>query len=223
MWAAGAIWWREDRPLATVTPQRARAGRVQLRIYRQYRARQGAGKVLSGGVIPRHLRGGIRRAPLMARAKQTSKRKRRRTALPAWGAAGMSLAMAGGASAAVAPTANAPSHGTALTPVTVLGEEEISDVSLSTFYIFDKELGGTSHLGEGLRLAAGCRGGGCGGGCRGAGGGCRCGGGGCRCAGGCGGRGCGCRCAGGCGCACGVGCAVGGCTCCLSWGACQLC
>jgi hypothetical protein len=132
----------------------------------------------------------------------------------------MSLAMAGGASAAVAPTANAPSHGTALTPVTVLGEEEISDVSLSTFYIFDKELGGTSHLGEGLRLAAGCRGG-CGG-CRGGVGGCRCGGGGCRCGGGCGGRGCGCRCAGGCGCAC-AGCAGCGCTCCLSWGACQLC
>ena len=38
----------------------------------------------------------------MARAKQASKRKRPMKALP-WGAAGMSLAMAGGASAAVAP------------------------------------------------------------------------------------------------------------------------
>ena len=38
----------------------------------------------------------------MARAKQASKRKRSRQALPVWGAAGMSLAMAGGASAAVA-------------------------------------------------------------------------------------------------------------------------
>jgi hypothetical protein len=143
----------------------------------------------------------------------------------------MSLAMAGGASAAVAPTANTQAQSPAMTPVTVLGEEEIADVSLSTFYVFDKELGGTSHLGEGLQLAGGCRGGG-GGGCRGGGGGgCRaggggCGGGGCRgggCGGrGCGGRGCGCRCAGGCGCACGS-CAGCTCSCCLSWGSCQLC
>jgi hypothetical protein len=156
----------------------------------------------------------------MARAKQPAKRKRSKIALPAWGAAGMSLAMAGGASAAVAPTADVPSQGPSLTPITTLGESEVSDVSLATFYVFDKELGGTSHLGEGLRLAAGCRGGG--GGCR-AGGGCRGGGcgGGCR-GGGCGGRGCGCRCAGGCGCACGP-CAGCTCACCLSYGACQLC
>src|SRR5690242_13528584 len=160
--------------------------------------------------------------------------KRKKIALPAWGAAGMSLAMAGGASAAVAPTANTPSQGPAMTPVTVLGEEEIADVSLSTFYVFDKELGGTSHLGQGLQLAGGCRGGG--GGCRGGGGGCRAGGGcgggggcragGCRggCGGGCGGRGCGgcgCRCSGGCGCACvSVGCS---CACCIQWGACTVC
>src|SRR6202011_744599 len=134
----------------------------------------------------------------MARAKQPAKRKRSKIALPAWGAAGMSLAMAGGASAAVAPTANVPSQGPSLTPITTLGESEVSDVSLATFYVFDKELGGTSHLGEGLQLAGGCRGGG--GGCRGGGCGGR----------GCGGRGCGCRCAGGCGCACGP---CAGCTC----------
>jgi hypothetical protein len=156
----------------------------------------------------------------MARAKQPAKRKRSKIALPAWGAAGMSLAMAGGASAAVAPTADVPSQGPSLTPITTLGESEVSDVSLATFYVFDKELGGTSNLGEGLRLAAGCRGGG--GGCR-AGGGCRGGGCGGGCGGrGCGGRGCGCRCAGGCGCACGP-CAGCTCSCCLSWGSCQLC
>ena len=131
----------------------------------------------------------------------------------------MSLAMAGGASAAVAPTADVPSQGPSLTPITTLGESEVSDVSLATFYVFDKELGGTSNLGEGLQLAAGCRGGG--GGCRAGGGGCRAGGG-CRGGGGCGGRGCGCRCAGGCGCACGP-CAGCTCACCLSFGACQLC
>jgi hypothetical protein len=138
----------------------------------------------------------------MARAKQ----KRRKTTLPAWGAAGMSLAMAGGASAAVAPTANTPSHGVVPPPVITLGEEEISDVSLSTFYVFDKETSGTPQAGQQF-AQRGCR---CGGGCRA--GGCRCGG----------GRGCGCRCAGGCGCSCG-GCGGCGCTCCLSWGACQLC
>ena len=38
----------------------------------------------------------------MARAKQVSKRKRRKMALPALGAAGLSLAMGGGASATIA-------------------------------------------------------------------------------------------------------------------------
>ena len=143
----------------------------------------------------------------MARAKQASKQKRRKIVLPAWGAAGMSLAMAGGASAAVAPTANAPSHGMVLPPVVTLGEEELTDVSLATFYVYDKE---SAEAPQGVQFArVGC--GGCRGGC---GGGCRCGG---RCA-----RGCGCRCAGGCGCACGP-CAGCTCSCCLSWGACQLC
>jgi hypothetical protein len=137
--------------------------------------------------------------PIMARAKQTSKRKGRRT-LPAFGAAGMSLAVAGGASAN-APTANGPSEDTASLPVITLGEEEISDVSLATFYVFDKE---NIQLGQGLKLAArGC--GGCG--CRG------CAARGCR---GCGGCGCAVRACRGCGCG---GCAVrawscGGCAAC---------
>jgi hypothetical protein len=154
----------------------------------------------------------------MAYAKRASKQKRRKMALPAWGAAGISLAMAGSTSAAVAPTADAPSRGTSLPSVTTLGEEEISDISLSTFYVFDKEAGGKT-LGQ--RVAFGCR---CGGGC-----GCRA----CRCGGGCGCRigGCGCG-IGGCGCGIGgcacvvigcAGCAGCGCSCCLSWGSCQLC
>ena len=99
----------------------------------------------------------------MARAKQASKRKRQRIALPILGVAGVSLAMAGGASA-TAPTANVPSQDTEPRPVITLGEEEISDVSLATFYVFDKENAGTSQLGQGIKLAAargcGCRGGG---------------------------------------------------------------
>ena len=88
----------------------------------------------------------------MARTKQVSKRKRRRVGLPALGAAGMSLMMAGGA-AANAPTANVPSlQDTSLRPAITLDEEEIADVSLGTFYVFDKE--NDSRLGQGIRLAA---------------------------------------------------------------------
>jgi hypothetical protein len=147
----------------------------------------------------------------MARTKRISKRKRRRIALPLLGAAGMSLAMTGGASA-IAPTANVSSQDTGPRPVITLGEEEISDVSLGTFYVFDKE--NEPELGQGLQLAAR---GGCGCGCAARG----CGGCAARGCGGCAARGCairGCRgCAvvrgcGGCG-----GCGCGGCGC-GGWG-----
>jgi hypothetical protein len=137
----------------------------------------------------------------MPRAKQASKRKAGTKAVPVLGAAGLSLSLAGGASAATSvPVADTPTvdnitQGHQIT----LGEEEISDVSLATFYIFDKE--NTAAREPGIQLARG----GCGG-CRG-----------------CGGRGCGgCR---GCGrgCGCGFGCGGCGCGCCLSWGACRFC
>src|SRR5438067_1499992 len=130
----------------------------------------------------------------MPHAKDTSKRKRRKEAVPAVGVVGVSLSLAGGASAATAvPTADTPSWDIARPQIT-LNEEEIADVSLATFYVFDKENACTPRVGE--RFAQGC------GGCR------RCRGcGGCR-------RGCGC---GGCG---GGGC--GGGYCCLSWGVCRV-
>jgi hypothetical protein len=136
----------------------------------------------------------------MARTKQSSKRTRRTTALPLMGLAGASLSLAGGAQAAVMPAADQPLM--SLFPTqTMLGEEEIADVSLSTFYVFDKENAATPALGE--KLAAGCR---CG--CRGCGGR------------GCGGRGCGGRC-GGCGFGGCLGCGGCGCgRCCISWGRC---
>jgi hypothetical protein len=131
----------------------------------------------------------------MARTKQASKRKRANTSLPVLGAAGISLAMAGGASA-TPPAANVPSQDTG--PRITLGEEEISDVSLATFYVFDKE--NESQLDQDLIILA--KSGGCGGG-----GGCKCGGAsGCKCGGGCG-KGCGC----GRGCGCGGGVWIGGC------------
>jgi hypothetical protein len=102
-------------------------------------------------------------------SKRSSKRKRRTKGLPALGFAGVSLSMASGACASIGEaSANAPppSQSNEL----VLGEEELSDVSLATFYVFDKENAGAPPLAQQLRLARG----GCGGG-----GGCGCGGGGC--------------------------------------------
>lgn len=131
----------------------------------------------------------------MPQVKQASKRKRVTSAVPVLGAAGLTFSLVGGASAAVAPandipqTPNySPSH------EVTLGEEEIADVSLATFYVFDKE--STAAAKDGMKVAwRGC--GGCG--CRGC-------------------RGCaGCRACAGCG-----GCGCGG-GCCLSWGACRLC
>jgi len=157
----------------------------------------------------------------MARAKQTSKRRRSGPTLPVWGAAGMSLAMAGSASAAVVDGAKTAPQKTL--PVITLGEEELSDVVLSKFFVYDREATASSKLG--VQYAQRC-GRGCGGGCRGCGGVGRCGGG-CgvaRCAvARCGvGVGCAVRRCGGCGVG-WVGCASCSCSCCISWGACQLC
>jgi hypothetical protein len=94
----------------------------------------------------------------MAQAKQAPKRKRRNAALPLLGTAGVSSAMTGGASATL-PVANAPHHETG--PQINLSEEEVSDVSLATFYVFDKE-----SEGRGLLTLTRGGGGGCGGGGR---------------------------------------------------------
>src|SRR5580698_2805089 len=127
----------------------------------------------------------------MTQAKRNSIRKRKKAAL-ALGAAGVSLAMTGAASA-TAPATDVPSQDNARR--LILTEEEISDVSLATFQVFDRE---NPPLSQGIKVA---RGGGCG--CGGWGGG----GGGCAHAG----FGGGCAHAGG-GCAAGGGrCAVGGC------------
>jgi hypothetical protein len=128
----------------------------------------------------------------MTQARRSSIRKRKKAAL-ALGAAGVSLAMTGAASA-TAPATNVPSQDNARR--LILTEEEISDVSLATFQVFDRE---NPPLSQGIRVArgggCGCgHGGGGGGGCAHAGGG----GGGCAHAGGGGG---GCAHAGGGGCA----------------------
>ena len=134
----------------------------------------------------------------MSRVKQVSKRKRltKAAGVPALGAAGLGLSLVGSASALA--TADLPqSLNTTPNQPVVLDEEEMVDVSLATFHVFDKENG----TGGFTRVAMG--------------------GGGCGCSGGrgCGGRGCG----GGCGCR---GCSCGGCGyggCCASWGGCRYC
>jgi hypothetical protein len=139
----------------------------------------------------------------MPRVKQASKQKRttKATAVKVLGAAGLGLSLVGSASASTMPTANIPqSDNTSPNQRFVLGEEEMADVSLATFHVFDKE-----SVGSGVQVAyRGCRG------CAARG----CAARGCR---GCAVRGCAVRgCAG-----CGVGCAVGGC--CASWGRCRVC
>jgi hypothetical protein len=156
----------------------------------------------------------------MPRVKQASKQKctTKAAALKVLGAAGLGLSLVGSASASTMPTASIPqSDNTSPNQRFVLGEEEMADVSLATFHLFDRE-----NFGSGVQLARGCGGCGCGHGCGGCGGFRGCGGGGC---GGC--RGCGFR---GCrGCGFGIGFGFGGCgcagcaACCLSWGACRLC
>ncbi len=109
----------------------------------------------------------------MAQTKQASKRRRRVKALPVLGIAGVSLAMAAGASASTnGPATDTQSQNTLPRHETFLGEEEISDVSLGTFYVFDKENAAKPRLGEQVAWWRGC--GGCGGyhrcGCGGCGG-----------------------------------------------------
>src|SRR6516162_487729 len=190
----------------------------------------------------------------MRRVKQASRKKSTTKAavVTLVGTAGLGFSLFGSASGSTMPTKDIPQSGnTSPNQRFILGEEEMRDVSLATFHLFDRE-----NVGSAIQLArGGCGGcGGCGGhGCGGGGGcgGCGDGGGGFGgCArvgvGGCGRvgvvvgcRGCGafrgCRGFRGCGC--------GGCgfvgfgfddfwwsdnwgtwgACCASWGACRLC
>jgi hypothetical protein len=178
----------------------------------------------------------------MPQAKRAANGKRPIKAVSVLGIAGVSLvASTSGSPADVAsapfatPTAgsatNAIWQDTAPFQLPAIDDEEISDVSLATFSLFDNDLGnsqsGIQVAFRGCGCGHGCGGGfrGCGGGFRGCGGGFRGCGGGCR-FGGCRGcgvgfRGCGCGgCGGGCG-GCGWGWGGGGC--CLSWGGCLLC
>ncbi len=104
----------------------------------------------------------------MSHTKQASKRKRSRKAVPALSAAGLALSLAGGASAAVGvPTTDTPARQTETSQQIALAEEEVCDVSLGTYYVFDKEHGEAARPRVRFAMAAG----GCGcSGCSGCGG-----------------------------------------------------
>lgn len=111
----------------------------------------------------------------MQKKMETSRKSARKAAGPVAGAVGMALSMSVGVTpATAAPAPDKASGQTAPPQRFTLSEEEVADVSLATFYVFDKE--NDSAAPGGQTVARGCRG------CRGCGG-CR----GCR---GC--RGCGC-------------------------------
>ena len=105
----------------------------------------------------------------MPQAKRASKEKRRSKAVPVLGVAGVSLAMAGGASAATTGQATDTQSNISPRHEVFLGEQEVSDVSLSTFYVFDKE-NAKPQAGEKVAWWGGCRGCRCGCGWRGCGG-----------------------------------------------------
>ena len=118
----------------------------------------------------------------MPRVKQAGKKKRatKSAAVTALGAAGLGLSLAGSASASTIPAADTPQSDNAWPNQRfVLNDEEMADVSLATFHLFDKENIGSRAGTQEVAFRRGC--GGCRG-CRGARG-CRCGG--CRGCGGC--------------------------------------
>src|SRR5215472_16633739 len=87
----------------------------------------------------------------MSHGKRNSKRKSRTKAVTALGVAG-ALSPAGGASrAAAGPPGDILTANTAVT----LYEEEISDISLSTFYAFDHESAGAHRPGFTQRTRSG--------------------------------------------------------------------
>jgi hypothetical protein len=98
---------------------------------------------------------------MMSNAKKAPKRRRGAKVVPVLGAAGL-LSLAGGAFAATsaAPVADLPTQKTAPNHEIILGEEELSDVSLSTFYVFDKE-SAKSQLGDKVAAERACAARGC--------------------------------------------------------------
>jgi hypothetical protein len=90
----------------------------------------------------------------MPQPQELPGQKCRRKTVPALSAAGLSLALASGASAAVGGmSADLPAR-TAPYSTMILRDEEIGDVSLATFHVFDKE--STQRPSARLAQSGGC-------------------------------------------------------------------
>ena len=100
---------------------------------------------------------------------QTKERKRRSKAVPVLGAAaGLSFSLASSAPAAIGGVNPDPANSSLVSQRMMLCEEQIADVSLATFHVFDKETAGIQQPHARLAMGAG--------GCAGCGGcGCACG------------------------------------------------
>ncbi len=102
----------------------------------------------------------------MATTKQTTNKKRRSKAGPVLGAAGLSLSLAGAASATTGtPAPDAVTRPALVGHAIMLREEEIANVSLATFYVFDRDNAPTvkPHARLAMGACGGCGCGGCGG------------------------------------------------------------
>ncbi len=98
----------------------------------------------------------------MSHKQQRFGRRPRREAVPSMTAAGLSLSLSGGAPPATAAVmADMPSRNAAVGRKLTVAEEEICDVSLATFYLFNRENSRPPR--RHLRLTAGYGGCGCGG------------------------------------------------------------
>jgi hypothetical protein len=91
----------------------------------------------------------------MAHAKRALMAKRNRNTIALLGTAGLTLALAGGisAAAAAAPATDTPTRNAIASHEITLGEEEISDVSLATHYVFDHDNARTVR--RGIKFGAG--------------------------------------------------------------------
>jgi hypothetical protein len=89
--------------------------------------------------------------------KRGSKKTLGGKTVPALAAAGLSLTLANEASlAATAPSVDTTSRKPVVSREIVLREDEIFDVSLATFYVFDKERPGPFRSGLQLRVSGCC-------------------------------------------------------------------
>ena len=89
--------------------------------------------------------------------KRASRRKHQNKSIPALGAAGLSLTLVSEASlAAAAPALDTMTRKAGVNHEVILGEDEIFDVSLATFCVFDKEGTGALRAGGRLLKVTGC-------------------------------------------------------------------